>query len=164
MTAQPDSTDATATATRVWAAMQEFVTGHDRRRAIRSALDLGPIKVELLIGLIDGPMTLREIARAIAVDPPGATVAVDLLEARGLVRRAPHPDDNRRKLVHLTDAGRETALRGRQILTEPPPSLTALPAEQLEALDQTLTSLAADSMQPRAEQASTPTTTRGATT
>jgi DNA-binding MarR family transcriptional regulator len=150
MSARPDSPDATAT--RVWAAMQEFVTGHDRRRAVRSALDLGPVKVGLLIGLTDGPMTLREIARGIGVDPPAATVAVDLLEARGLVRRAPHPDDNRRKLVHLTDAGRQTAARGRQILTEPPPSLTALPPEQLEALDQTLASLATDSIQSPAEQ------------
>jgi DNA-binding HxlR family transcriptional regulator len=110
MNARPDSLDATGTATRIWAVMQQFVTGHDRRHAVRSALDLGPVKVELLIGLTDGPMTLREIARAIAVDPPAATVAVDLLEARGLVQRAPHPDDNRRKLVHLTDAGRQTTL------------------------------------------------------
>jgi len=153
MSAPPDSTDATATATRVWAAMQAFVTGHDRRRALRAALDLGPVKVELLIGLTDGPMTLRDIARAIAVDPPAATVAVDLLQARGLVQRAPHPDDNRRKLVHLTDAGRQAAARGRQILTEPPPSLTALPPEQLEALDQTLSSVATGSIRSPTEQA-----------
>jgi DNA-binding MarR family transcriptional regulator len=156
MNARPDSLDATGTATRIWAVMQQFVTGHDRRHAVRSALDLGPVKVELLIGLTDGPMTLREIARAIAVDPPAATVAVDLLEARGLVQRAPHPDDNRRKLVHLTDAGRQTAARGRQILTEPPPSLTALPAEQLEALDQAFAALATDSMPSPAEQTRSP--------
>jgi hypothetical protein len=64
------------TASRRWIALHEFVTGQDRRRALRAALDLGPAKVELLIKLADGPMTLREIARAAGVDPPGATVGV----------------------------------------------------------------------------------------
>ena len=85
------------TAARVWSALHEFVTGQDRRRALRAALDLGPGKVEVLIKLADGPMTLREIARAAEIDPPAATVGVDQLEARGLVHRTPHPDDNRRK-------------------------------------------------------------------
>ena len=82
----------------------------------------GPAKVEVLIKLADGPMTLREIARAVEVDPPAATVGVDQLEARGLVHRTAHPDDNRRKLVHLTDAGRDAARRGQAILNEPPPN------------------------------------------
>ncbi|MGA2012194.1 MAG: MarR family transcriptional regulator, partial [Solirubrobacteraceae bacterium] len=80
------------TASRVWSALHEFVTGQDRRRALRAALDLGPGKVEVLIKLTDGPMTLREIARAAEIDPPAATVGVDQLEARGLVHRTPHPD------------------------------------------------------------------------
>jgi len=121
--------------------MHEFVTGQDRRRALRAALDLGPGKVEVLIKLADGPMTLREIARAVEVDPPAATVAVDKLEARGLVHRTPHPDDNRRKLVHLTDAGREAAQRGQAILNEPPPALSSLDPDVLARLDQILTPL-----------------------
>ena len=56
------------TASRVWTALHEFVTGQDRRRALHAALDLGPAKVELLIKLADGPMTLREIAHAVAAD------------------------------------------------------------------------------------------------
>jgi hypothetical protein len=54
----------------VWTALHEFVSGQDRRRALRAALDLGPGKVEVLIKLADGPMTLREIARAAEIDPP----------------------------------------------------------------------------------------------
>src|SRR5450755_3443164 len=123
------------TASRVWSALHEFVTGQDRRRALRAALDLGPGKVEVLIKLTDGPMTLREIARAAEIDPPAATVGVDQLEARGLVHRTPHPDDNRRKLVHLTDAGRDEAQRGRQILNEPPAALTSLDPDDLARLD-----------------------------
>ncbi len=126
------------TASRVWTALHEFVSGQDRRRALRAALDLGPGKVDVLIKLADGPMTLREIARAAEIDPPAATVGVDQLEARGLVHRTPHPDDNRRKLVHLTDAGRDAARRGQAILNEPPPALTNLDPDDLTRLDEML--------------------------
>jgi DNA-binding MarR family transcriptional regulator len=119
----------------VWIALHEFVTGEDRRRALHAALDLGLGKVEVLIKLADGPMTLREIARAAEVDPPAATVGVDQLEARGLVHRTAHPDDNRRKLVHLTDAGRDAAQRGKAILNEPPTALTNLDSDDLARLD-----------------------------
>jgi DNA-binding MarR family transcriptional regulator len=129
------------TASRVWIAMHEFVTGQDRRQVLRSALDLGQGKVELLIKLVDGPMTLREIAAAIGVDPPAATVGVDSLQARGLVHRTPHPHDNRRKLVHLTDAGRDAAQRGQAILDEPPLALAGLNPDDLAQLDEILTRL-----------------------
>jgi len=125
----------------VWTALHEFVTGQDRRRALRAALDLGSAKVELLIKLADGPMTLREIARAVGVDPPAATVGVDQLETRGLVHRTAHPDDNRRKLVHLTDAGRDAAQRGQAIFIEPPLALTNLDPDDLAQLDEILTRL-----------------------
>jgi DNA-binding MarR family transcriptional regulator len=64
---------------------------------------------------------------------------VDQSEARGLARRTAHPDDNRRKLVHLTDSGREAAQRGQGILNEPPPALTNLDSDDLARLDEILT-------------------------
>jgi DNA-binding MarR family transcriptional regulator len=133
------------TASRVWTALHEFVAGQDRRRALRAALDLGPGKVEVLIKLADGPMTLREIARAADIDAPAATVGVDKLEARGLVHRTSHPDDNRRKLVHLTDAGHDAARRAQAILAEPPAELASLDSEDLARLDEILTRLRAAS-------------------
>ena len=133
------------TASRVWTALHQFVTGQDRRRALRAAVDLGPGKVELLIRLLDGPMTLREIARAIEIDPPAATVGVDKLETRGLVYRTPHPDDNRRKLVHLTDSGRDAAERADAILSEPPAALSRLDPEDLARLQTIVTRLQVDS-------------------
>ena len=135
----------TDTASRVWIALHAFVIGQDRRRALRAALDLGPGKVEALITLLDGPMNLREIARALEIDPPAATVGVDQLEARGLVHRTPHPDDKRRKLVHLTDAGREAAQRGLVILNEPPSELTDMDPEDLVQLETLLARLFGDS-------------------
>ena len=121
-------------AARAWAGMQEFIADQDRRRALRVELDLGPGKAELLISLARAPMTLREIAQAAEVDPSAATVAVDRLERRGIVRRGAHPDDNRRKLVHLTEAGVEAAATARRILNDPPPALAALDADDLAAL------------------------------
>ncbi len=141
MTAPPPAPPGTAS--RVWTALHEYVTGQDRRRALRAALDLGPGKVEVLIKLTGGPMTLREIALAVAVDPPAATVGVNQLEARGLVHRTSHPDDNRRKLVHLTDAGHDAARRAQAILAEPPAELASLDSEDLARLDEILTRLRA---------------------
>lgn len=134
----PTATPPSDTATRVWTAMQALVTQHDRRHALRNALDLGLGKAEVLIMLLDGPMNLREIARAAAIDPPAATVGVDQLEARGLVHRTPHPDNKRSKLVHLTDAGRDAARRGQTILNQPPPELTNLDRDDLAQLDEIL--------------------------
>jgi len=136
MTAQPASPPPTAA--RVWTALHEFVTGQDRRRALHAALGIGQTKVELLIQLADGPMTLREVAAAIDIDPPAATVGVDKLAARGLVQRTPHPDDNRRKLVHLTEAGRDAARRGQAILNEPPAELASLDPADLARLEEIL--------------------------
>jgi DNA-binding MarR family transcriptional regulator len=123
-----------ALAAEAWAGMQAFTAGQDRRRALRAELDLGPAKAELLIRLAEAPMTLREIAQAAEVDPPAATVGVDRLERRGFVQRRAHPDDNRRKLVHLTDAGRQAAATAERILTDPPQALAMLSADDLAAL------------------------------
>ena len=141
----PDASTAgrDATAAEAWAELQAFVAGEDRRRALRVELDLGVAKAELLIKLAEAPMTLREIAQAGDADPSAATVAVDRLERRGLVRRGPHPEDNRRKLVHLTDAGRRAAATARRILTDPPPALAALNADDLTALTRIFATLKA---------------------
>jgi DNA-binding MarR family transcriptional regulator len=130
-----------AAAARAWAGMQAFIADQDRRRALRVELDLGPGKAELLISLARAPMTLREIAQAAEVDPSAATVAADRLERRGFVRRGAHPDDNRRKLVHLTEAGVAAAAAAQRILAEPPAALTALDADDLAALTRIFTTL-----------------------
>jgi len=139
MTSRPSQP--TDPAVRVWTAMYEFVAAQDRRKPLRDVLDLGPGKVQLLVMLADGPMTLREIAEAFGIDAPAATVTIDKLQARGLVKRTAHPDDNRRKLVHLTDPGREAAARGQQILTEPPAAVAALPPEDLAQLEELMSRL-----------------------
>ncbi|HEV2638998.1 MAG TPA: MarR family transcriptional regulator [Actinocrinis sp.] len=121
-------------ATQAWTEMQAFVVGEERSHVLRAEMGLGPGRVGVLIRLVGGPMTLREIADAADVDPPTATVAVDQLQRRGLVRRDPHPEDNRRKLVRLTDAGLQATKTAQRILTDPPAALAALDADDLAGL------------------------------
>lgn len=127
-----------------WVRMQAFMTRESRRHALRVQLDLGEAKAELLIRLTRAPMTLREIAQAIGVDPSAATVGVDQLQRRGFVERGAHPDDNRRKLVHLTEAGRRAAATARHILTDPPAALTVLGADDLAHLNRIFAALNAE--------------------
>src|ERR671911_2467251 len=49
---------------------------------------------------------LTELARRAGVTKQAMMVVVDDLEARGLVRRTPDPDDGRAKVVRLTARGR----------------------------------------------------------
>lgn len=55
------------------------------------------------------PYTLSagELARSVMLTCSGMTHRLDRLEQRALVRRVPAPDDRRRVLVQLTEAGRE---------------------------------------------------------
>jgi DNA-binding MarR family transcriptional regulator len=129
--------------TRIWSAMQTFVAAQDRRRKLQEIIGLGRSmgRVRLLLLLTGGPLTLREIAEANGVDAPYATIIVDKLVTRGLLERTAHPDDNRRKLVQLTTAGREAAQLAGLILAEPPEPIALLPQNDLVYLDNILARL-----------------------
>lgn len=135
-----------AAAARVWTALQDFVAAHDRRRQMQEALDLGRGmgRVKLLVQLVDGPRTLREIAEANGYDAPYTTVVVDKLVARGLVERTVHPENKRSKLVALTAEGRKAALVAEQIMADPPEPLLALNATELARLGELVNKLTQD--------------------
>jgi DNA-binding MarR family transcriptional regulator len=132
-------------AARIWSAMHVFVTANDRHRELQEALGLGrgTGRVKVLLLLLNGPATLRDIAAANQIDAPYATVIVDKLVSLGLAERTAHPDDLRRKLVKITEAGRDAAERARRIFSEPPAGLAALSPADLDLLDQVLTRLVA---------------------
>jgi DNA-binding MarR family transcriptional regulator len=139
-----DTTDIeTPQAVRVWSALYDYVNAQDRRRELQEALGLGGGfgRVKVLLHLEGGPMTLRDIAESNGMDAPYATVICDKLAEKGLVVRTPHPDDNRRKLVSLTETGRTTAALARRILGEPPDGLSALTPSELSTLEGLLTKL-----------------------
>jgi DNA-binding MarR family transcriptional regulator len=52
-----------------------------------------------------GPMAPSALARAEHVKPPSMTKVIENLEARGFVRREPHPTDGRQCLISRTETG-----------------------------------------------------------
>jgi DNA-binding MarR family transcriptional regulator len=61
------------------------------------------------LGALDGhgsALTPGEVADRLLVTPGSVTSLLDTLERRGLVTRTPDPDDRRRVLVAITEAGR----------------------------------------------------------
>lgn len=66
----------------------------------------------------DGPATTADLARAESVKPQSMGATVSALEERGLVRRKPHPTDNRQINIELTAKGsamRESAGQAKQM-------------------------------------------------
>jgi DNA-binding MarR family transcriptional regulator len=125
---------ASATAGEVWLLMSDLVLDHQRRREVSEALGMSFGRARALRRLARRPMSMGELAAVLGIDPPNATVVVDDLEAQKLVRRRPHPTDRRAKVVEATRKGKDMARRADMILGTPPAALSALGAEELEAL------------------------------
>jgi DNA-binding MarR family transcriptional regulator len=132
---------------RVWAAMRDLTDGYPPKEILREALNLGrgSGRVKALLWLAEGPLSLSELAEAVRVDAPYATLIVDNLEERGLVERHPDPADRRRKLVALTPEGKEAAQRALRIKREPPPGFASLTAAELDVLENLVRRIAAGS-------------------
>jgi DNA-binding MarR family transcriptional regulator len=126
----------------VWTLMSDLVLDHQRRRQVSEAVGLSFSRTRAVRLVADEPMSMGELAAALGIDRPNATVLVDDLEAQGLVRRRPHPTDRRAKMVDATHKGKNLAKRANEILGTPPAGLSALGAEDLEALRRVLTSIA----------------------
>jgi DNA-binding MarR family transcriptional regulator len=114
---------------------------HELRRRLGGGLAKGRGKVTMLLRLADGPLSLGQLAEAQRIDRPYATAIVDQLESLGLVRRTGDPADRRRKLVALTDAGRDAATVAQGIMTTPPEPLRELTPAELAQLGALLTRL-----------------------
>jgi DNA-binding MarR family transcriptional regulator len=127
----------------VWLAMSDLVLEQTRRREVSEALGMSFGRTRAIRRVARKPMSMRELAAALGIDPANATGLVDDLEAQGLVRRGPHPTDRRAKVVEATRKGKTLARRADAILSTPPPALTALDPEDLEALRRILERLRA---------------------
>lgn len=62
-----------------------------------------------------GGLSQRELGEILGVDPSAVVALVDDLERAGLVRRDPHPDDRRTRLVVVTAAGQVTLAETREL-------------------------------------------------
>ena len=79
-------------------------------RQLRDAGDLSYIQFQLLARLGDSPdgaQRMTDLADGVVYSRSGLTYQAQLLEQRGLITRAPSPDDERSTVAALTAAGRD---------------------------------------------------------
>jgi DNA-binding MarR family transcriptional regulator len=127
-----------------WLLMSDLVLDNQRRRQVAEATGISFGRTRAVRRLADQPMSMRELADTLGIDPANATAVVVDLESMGLVQRRPHPTDGRVKLVEATRKGKALAKRANEILATPPPELSALSAEDLETLRRILAGVARD--------------------
>jgi DNA-binding MarR family transcriptional regulator len=121
-----------------WHAMAALVLDNERRREVSEQTGLSFGKMKALRRIAGRPMSMRELAALLGIDPPNLTTVVDDLERSGLVERQAHPTDRRVKLVAATSKGAALAQRAEEILDRPPAGLADLPPDALETLVQIL--------------------------
>jgi DNA-binding MarR family transcriptional regulator len=114
----------------------------DWRRKVADATGLPFTRFRALRRLADSPLMLSELAYEMGSDAPAATVIVNDLEKKGLVRRRSHPDDRRAKIVSLTAAGKRALSVARSVTDRAPDALAALPPQDVADLLRILEPLA----------------------
>jgi DNA-binding MarR family transcriptional regulator len=127
----------------IWLLMSDLVLDQGRRRQVSEALGMSFGRTRAIRRVARRPLSMGELAAALGIDPPNATVLVDDLESQGLVRRQPHPTDRRTKLVEATRKGKTLARRAEEILGTPPPRLRSLSTDDLDTLRRILESISA---------------------
>lgn len=76
--------------------------------SVMEDFDLSPGKAAVLFILNKyGKMTQRQLAKAAGITPPSMTVALRKMEEKGLVKKDPDPNDQRKIRIQLTDKGKE---------------------------------------------------------
>ena len=87
-------------------------TSHDRL----STLGVSP-RIWGLLSVLDaeGAITQHALGQCVEMNPSSIVRAIDQLEGKGLVERRRHPSDRRARELHLTDEGRDTLRRGREL-------------------------------------------------
>ncbi len=92
-----------------------------RLNALLAPFDLSFARYEALSLLSftrHGALSLGTLGERLMVHPTSITSLIDGLEAQGLVARVPHPQDRRRTLAQLTDAGRACCREATQALVD----------------------------------------------
>jgi DNA-binding MarR family transcriptional regulator len=103
-------------------------------RACAEALGLSLREAQTvwLLGALPPPST-KQLAQQLDIDPANASTLVTRLSQRGLVDRAPAPDDRRRRVLTLTEEGREVWDRLRACMAQRGPTFGRLTPDELVA-------------------------------
>ncbi len=143
-----------AEADEVWRMMTTLVTDNrdSWRRATADQTGLPFSRIRILLRLARGSMTVKEVAQAVTIDAPAATVAVNDLEDRGLVMRQTVPTNRRCKVVSLTDRGWSMVATIHGIVDPAPEALAALDSNELKALRVAIAKISAPAKTPRRER------------
>jgi DNA-binding MarR family transcriptional regulator len=89
----------------------------------------------------DGALPLSKIGHRLQVHATSVTNVIDRLEAAGLVRRQPNPQDGRGTLAVITDEGRAVAEKATADLNAARFGMSALPDGQLSTVFELLREL-----------------------
>lgn len=120
----------------VWGDIRALVFDHaDPHRAVVAATGESFYRCKVLRRLVAGPLSAGALAERLNTDPPYLSVTLKELESRGYVIRTEDLADRRRRVVELTDSGREMADRANTALNAPPAEFAKLSADELGQLE-----------------------------
>ena len=119
-----------------WALMGRlFAEMRPRMMRVAGELGLTPPQLFALKSLDpDNPVPMRALATALHCDSSNVTGLVDGLAAQGLVERREAEHDRRVRMLVVTERGAEVRTRLHEVISEAPPALAALSAEDQRAL------------------------------
>ncbi|MBD5785336.1 winged helix-turn-helix transcriptional regulator [Cellulosimicrobium terreum] len=102
-----------------WLVSRAQLRGRSILRAAFDAAGSRPHHYRILAALQEhGAASQADVGRLTDLDRSDVSVATDLLRGAGFVVRDPDPDDRRRNLVALTDAGRDELRRLDRVLDD----------------------------------------------
>ncbi|MCK9794359.1 MarR family transcriptional regulator [Isoptericola sp. 4D.3] len=120
-----------------------------KRRVVPPELDghdLAPRHLSLFAMLLDGPLTVNELASSLQLAPTTVSLMVTELTRQGLLRRDEDPDDRRRRVISVPPAHApaieawlgDSARAWRQALSGLDPDQRALVVETIRAYERHL--------------------------
>jgi MarR family transcriptional regulator, transcriptional regulator for hemolysin len=108
-------------------------------------LGVSPRGYHVLSAAVTGERTQTELAQLVGLDKTTMVVTIDELEAAGLVKRLPSPEDRRARIIAVTDAGEQKVVEGREIMDQVQAEVLAtLPARERQGLLDALNRLISD--------------------
>jgi MarR family transcriptional regulator for hemolysin len=103
--------------------------------AALAPLGVSPRGYHVLTAAMTGEHSQTELAQLVGLDKTTMVVTIDELEAAGLVKRLPSPEDRRARIIAVTSAGEEKVVEGREIMDQVQAEVLAtLPARERQGL------------------------------